>query len=87
MGRQFQIKEIVADKVQFNEETIEDLLNDISREERLWSRIFPNGVKNLYGKTVLRPRYSALLAEAGSFPFASGPMPIKGDLSPIFPPG
>jgi hypothetical protein len=77
MGRQFQIKVIVADKVQFNEETIEDLLDVISREERFWSRIFPNGVKNLYGKTVLRPRYSALLAEAGSFPFDSGPMPIN----------
>jgi hypothetical protein len=77
---------IVADKVQFDEETLEDLLAVISREERHWSRIFPSGVKNLYGKTVLRPRYSALFAEAGSFPFESGPMPIKGwsDLA-VFP--
>jgi hypothetical protein len=78
MGGHFQMKLIVADKVQFDEETLEDLLGVISREERHWSRTFPNGVKNLYGKTVLRPRYFALLAEAGSFPFESGPMPIKG---------
>jgi hypothetical protein len=78
IGSQFQMKVIVADKVQFGEETLEDLLGVISREERHWSRIFPSGVKNLYGKTVLRPRYSALLAEAESFPFKSGPMPIKG---------
>jgi hypothetical protein len=86
MGGQFQTKVIVTDKVQFEEETLEDLLGVISREERHWSRIFPSGVKNLYGKTVLRPRYSALLAEAGSFPFESGPMLIKGwsDLA-VFP--
>jgi hypothetical protein len=86
MGSQFQMRVIVADKVQFGEETLEDLLGVICREERHWSRIFPSGVKNLYGKTVLRPRYSVLLAEAGSFPFESGPMPIKGwsDLA-VFP--
>lgn len=78
MVRHFQMKVIVADKVQFDEETLEALLENIGREERHWTRIFPSGVKNLYDKTVLRSRYSELLAEAASFPFESGPMAIAG---------
>jgi hypothetical protein len=78
MGRRFLMRVIVADKVQFDEETLEDLLGAISTEERHWTRIFPSGVTNAFGKTVHRPRYSALLAEARSYPFESGPMSIKG---------
>lgn len=86
MGGHSEAKAVVANTVQFEAETVEGLLEGLRGEADYWSALFPNGVKNHFSETVLKPSYSALNALVGSFPFESGPLDLKGrsDLA-IFP--
>lgn len=77
MSERFEAKAVVADTVQFEAETVDDLLHNVSREAAYWSALFPNGVKNRFSETVLKPNYSGLTAEMRKVPFGSRPLDLR----------
>lgn len=78
MGEHFQAKMVVATQVLFEAETVEGLLEELKKEAAYWNGIFPNGIKNEYTGTLLRPIYSNLIAEVANYPFEAGPLALKG---------
>jgi hypothetical protein len=78
MGGHSEAKVVVANTVQFEANSLDDLLDGLRRETDYWSEHFPKGVKNQFSDTVLRPSYSVLKAVVGSFPFELGPLDLKG---------
>lgn len=77
MSEQSKAKAVMADTVQFEAETVDDLLQDVNREAAYWSALFPNGVKNRFSETVLKPKYSVLTAEMKMLPLGSSPLALR----------
>jgi hypothetical protein len=78
MGKHFAINVLVADSIMFEAANLSSLSEILRREDRYWSKIFPNGVRNLYSETTLRPHYQALLEAVTIFPFEISHFDLKG---------
>jgi hypothetical protein len=77
MSEHSKARAAATDTVRFEAEDADGLLHDVSREAAYWSALFPNGVKNRFSETVLKPNYSGLEAEMRKLPVGSRPLDLR----------
>jgi hypothetical protein len=78
MGKHLAMNVLVSNSIVFEAANLKSLSEILRREDRCWSKIFPNGVRNPYSETILRPHYRALLEAVQIFPFEVSPFDLKG---------